>query len=159
MRRLVSRTLTAAQQMAYLQNNPICAGRGGLRLGRLVWEFEARPDPLSRTYPLRIVHEKGRCPDVYVIEPDITALADGRDIPHVYQQKPTRLCLHLPGAWSSADRISETIVPWATLWLQYFEEWLVSDEWKGGGEHPGDQQPTAPGNRRLRRVRAARKCR
>jgi hypothetical protein len=28
-------------------------------------------------------------------------------------------------------------VPWTALWLFYFEEWLVSNEWKGGGEHPG----------------------
>ena len=34
-------------------------------------------------------------------------------------------------------RIDQTIVPWTALWLFYFEEWLFSDEWKGGGEHPG----------------------
>jgi hypothetical protein len=33
-------------------------------------------------------------------------------------------------------RIDQTIVPWAILWLFYYEEWLVSDDWKGGGEHP-----------------------
>ena len=32
--------------------------------------------------------------------------------------------------------ISGTIVPWTILWLFYFEEWLMSDEWKGGGVHP-----------------------
>ncbi len=32
--------------------------------------------------------------------------------------------------------ISETIVGWAALWLFYFEEWLVSNVWAGGGEHP-----------------------
>ena len=24
------------------------------------------------------------------------------------------------------------------LWLFYFEEWLASDDWKGGGMHPRD---------------------
>jgi hypothetical protein len=27
-------------------------------------------------------------------------------------------------------------VPWTALWLFYFEEWLTSDDWKGGGIHP-----------------------
>ena len=35
-------------------------------------------------------------------------------------------------------RVDQTIVPWTTLWLFYFEDWLSSDEWKGGGLHPGD---------------------
>lgn len=33
-------------------------------------------------------------------------------------------------------RIDQTIVPWAVLWFFYFEEWLLSDDWKGGGMHP-----------------------
>jgi hypothetical protein len=43
-------------------------------------------------------------------------------------------------------RIDQTIVPWAALWLFYFEEWLSSDQWKGGGEHPGE--PTVAGSKR-----------
>jgi hypothetical protein len=45
-------------------------------------------------------------------------------------------------------RIDNTIVPWAILWLFYFEEWLSSDEWKGGGEHPLESD--LPGKRRKR---------
>jgi hypothetical protein len=33
-------------------------------------------------------------------------------------------------------RLDRTIVPWIALWLFYFEEWLASDDWKGGGMHP-----------------------
>jgi hypothetical protein len=77
---------------------------------------------------------------VFVDEPDLVALADGRRLPHAYEQRPTRLCLYLPGTgeWTSSMRLDETVVPWAILWLFYFEEWLVSNEWKGGGIHPKD---------------------
>jgi hypothetical protein len=34
--------------------------------------------------------------------------------------------------------LDRTIVPWAVLWLYFFEEWLRSGEWLGGGEHPGE---------------------
>ena len=69
-------------------------------------------------------------------------VAEGRRIPHLYQQKPLRLCLYLPKTheWRSWMRLDQTIVPWATLWLFYFEEWLASGDWKGGGMHPdGDE--------------------
>jgi len=67
-------------------------------------------------------------------------LAEGRDLPHVYSSHPPELCLYLPGAfeWSRQDRLDLTIVPWTALWLFYFEEWLWSDDWKGGGMHTND---------------------
>ena len=130
--------LTAVQQFVNLKINPICKGEGGVRLGKLSWEFTARPDPLSRFYRVRIQFRQGGVPQVYVVDPDLNLLAEGRRLPHVYDQTRVRLCLYLPGTgeWSPSRRISETIVPWTFLWLWYFEEWLVSDAWKGGGLHP-----------------------
>jgi hypothetical protein len=131
-------SLTAMQQFVNLKINPICEGIGLVRLGKLTWEFAVQPDPLSRVYSVRIEYRQGDVPQVYVIEPDLAALAEGRRLPHAYDQKPARLCLYLPGTgeWSPAKRISETIVPWTYLWLWYFEEWLASGVWKGGGQHP-----------------------
>ncbi len=94
---------------------------------------------------------RGETPDVFILDPDLSELAGGRSLPHVYQN-PTRLCLTLPKAkeWLSSMRIDQTFVPWTAMWLFYFEEWLVSDDWKGGGEHPnpGDASP----NRKIRRA-------
>ena len=71
------------------------------------------------------------------MDPDLSELAGERPLPHVYHD-PLRLCLTLPGTreWTGTMRIDQTFVPWATTWLYYFEEWLISDEWKGGGKHP-----------------------
>jgi hypothetical protein len=73
-----------------------------------------------------------------VDRPDLVELSGGRRLPHVYAQKPPRLCLYFPssGEWAAEMRIDQTIVPWTILWLFYFEEWLDSNEWKGGGVHP-----------------------
>lgn len=133
-----ARPLTAAQQFANLRRNPICAGTGVLHAGRLIWHYTASPTPLSRNYQLRIDYRQGDVPQVFVDDPDLVILAEGRRLPHVYEQKPTRLCLYLPRTreWSGCMRIDQTIAPWAALWLFYFEEWLDSDAWKGGGEHP-----------------------
>jgi hypothetical protein len=144
------RPLTAAQQFVNLRGNPVCAGAGTLQAGRLVWLYTASSTPLSRDYQLRIDFRQGDVPQVFVEVPDLVDLADGRRLPHVYNQKPTRLCLYLPRTreWSGWMRLDQTIVPWAALWLFYFEEWLGSDEWKGGGEHPTPPRDR-PGRRRV----------
>jgi hypothetical protein len=33
-------------------------------------------------------------------------------------------------------RISEYIVPWISLWLFFYETWLITGEWLGGGHEP-----------------------
>lgn len=43
--------------------------------------------------------------------------------------------------WTSEMPLAETIIPWASLWLFYFEDWLVTNGWKGGGEHPAIKKP------------------
>jgi hypothetical protein len=129
--------LTAAQQFVNLRGNPISRGSGRLRAGGLTWRYLATPSPLSRDYDVRIDFKQGGSPKIFVEAPDLQALAGSRRIPHLYQQQPPRLCLYLPQTyeWQSWMRIDQTIVPWATLWLFYFEEWLASDDWKGGGMH------------------------
>jgi len=71
------RPLTAAQQFLNLR-------------------YPASPTPLSRVYAVRINYRQGETPHVFIEDPDLTVLADGRRLPHVYQQKPTRLCLIFP---------------------------------------------------------------
>lgn len=135
------RPLTVAQQFHDLRRDAITdSGWGSLRAGRLVWNFEVQPTPLSRSYVLHLIYsQRGGGPVVIVTAPDLGALAGGRKLPHVYQQVPPKLCLYLPGAgeWADHKCLSQTVVPWAVLWLFYFEEWLSSDDWKGGGVHPG----------------------
>jgi len=100
--------------------------------------MQLRPSPLGRLYDVRIGYRKGDTPDVVITAPDLNDLARGRYLPHVYSAKPVRLCLYDPQTdeWSPTVSFTDTIVPWTYLWLDYFEEWLVSDVWKGGGRHP-----------------------
>jgi hypothetical protein len=129
--------LTPAQQYLFLRQNPICTGSGLLNAKGLRWDYRTRPTPLSRDYAIRIKYDRGGIPSVFVRDPDLVTLAEGRPLPHVYHD-PLCLCLYLPRAneWLASMRIDKTFVPWTRTWLFYFEEWLASDEWKGGGEHP-----------------------
>ena len=63
-------------------------------------------------------------------------------IPHNYQTETVQnekyliLCLYYPGEWNSKMNISDTIIPWASEWLYYFEIWKITGKWLGGGiEH------------------------
>lgn len=146
------RTLSVAQQYLFLGRNPLCAGEGEIKRDRLRWRFRAQPTALSREYEVEIDYKRDGVPHIRVQQPDLSDLADGRPIPHVYHD-PTRLCLYLPRKrqWHAGLRLDQTIVPWTMLWLYYFEEWLATDIWKGEGEHP-DPEGRDLENRRARRL-------
>jgi hypothetical protein len=140
-----------AQQFVNLQGNPVSAGRGRLHAGRLTWTYDTAPSTLSRQYRIRIEMDHDLSPDVFVEAPDLNFLAEGRDLPHVYQQEPVRLCLYLTRTteWRPRMRLDQTVVPWTSLWLFYFEDWLASGEWKGGGVHPSTTPETRYRRRRF----------
>jgi hypothetical protein len=125
-----------AIQLANLQGqNP--HGHGHVQRAKLTWQFHAQPTPVSRSYRMRLDYTLRGAPEMFVVAPKLQALAAERRIPHLYEQKRGRLCLYLPktGEWHDRRLLADTIVPWSVLWLFYFEEWLVSGEWKGGGVH------------------------
>ena len=132
------RGLSAAQQLLHLRQSPIAVGSGLAYRGRLNWRSRVQPTPVSRDYEISIDLKPDDHPVVTVLEPNLVLLAGGRRLPHVYREDPVELCLYRPlrREWADWMRIDETIVPWAYLWLYYFEDWLLSDDWKGGGEHP-----------------------
>lgn len=150
------KALTLAQQHLFLRRCPLLLeGRGSLTPTELLWHFDACPDPLARTYGIRLRYALGASPDVTVESYDLRELSGGRTPPHLYHN-PDRLCLYLPGTgeWDDRRRLDQTIVPWTFLWLAYFEHWLATDEWGGGGEHPDPNVPCT-GNRAERRRFAA----
>jgi hypothetical protein len=154
------RPLTAAQQYFNLRGNPVCAGSGRLRAGFLSWSYCVSPTPLSRSYLARIEYRQEGTPQAYIDDPDLAGMSGERRLPHVYEQSPARLCLYLPGTgeWATSMRLDQTIVPWTALWLYYFEQWLISDVWHGGGAHP-EIYETGSDRQHARRCRTARRRR
>ncbi len=100
---------------------------------------DIQPSELSKTYRIRLDYRFHCRPRVQVISPKLERYND-EDIPHMYGQE--YLCLYLPGAgdWSPDKEIAKTIIPWAALWLNYYELWHATGEWLGGGHEPGDDE-------------------
>lgn len=137
-----SRRITLAQQRYHLAR--VTSGTDvPSRRDRLRWRYWTRPTPLSRRYELLIDYALGDHPKIFTISPLLSALTDN-EIPHLYHEAKDAafplavcLCLYKPdrGEWNNKKLLAATIVPWADLWLFYFEDWLSTGIWHGGGEH------------------------
>lgn len=106
-----------------------------VRNGRLRSIGLLQPMEISLQYRVEISQRGGKSPEVRVLSPELARGKNEEDIPHMYDQK--RLCLYLPSGeeWKPCDPIALTVVPWASLWLLYYEAWLATGEWHGGGVH------------------------
>lgn len=103
----------------------------------LKWEGTLTPTPLSDTYYLKLLYKKGNHPDVYVTSPILKFYPGTTKLPHVYNTSEQHLCLYYRPAreWNSSLFISDTIIPWASEWLFFYEIWLSTGVWHGGGIH------------------------
>lgn len=98
-----------------------------------------QPSPLSTEYKVEIEYAIGRLPKSYVLFPELRSYDEKVKIPHIYEDASgPRPCLFLPGnkEWAGNKLISDTIIPWLSLWLFYYEVWLSTKEWLGEGFHP-----------------------
>lgn len=103
------------------------------------WYGNFQPTPITDIYKVRIHYHIDDTPDVKVLFPKLERRASGESIPHLYSRN--RLCLYKPGTgqWDTRMFLAETIVPWTSLWLYYYEMWHNTGEWLGGGEHPPEK--------------------
>jgi hypothetical protein len=96
-------------------------------------------------------------PKVQVLDPLLEWHPDYEEgpIPHVYASekwpKMPYLCLFSPELreWDIDDLIADTTIFWAAEWLYFYEGWLVTKKWHGGGRHIGR---AADGVKRLETV-------
>lgn len=101
----------------------------------LIWSGELTPTEYSDTYELLLTHRIGLPPLAYVVRPRLSVVP-GERLPHVY--KHNVLCLHTLGSALIGSRLlSDTMIPWATEWLFFYETWLATGgHWAGEGAHP-----------------------
>jgi hypothetical protein len=95
-----------------------------------------RPTSRSEQYTIEVKYHLKEQPKVRVLSPELVVNHKGEKIPHVYPGN--RLCLFQPkyNEFTGAKFISDTIIPWTSLWLYHYEVWHVTGDWHGGGEHP-----------------------
>ena len=131
------RTFTPIQQLGLLKHE-FPSSKGSVTRGTMVWRYEFTPSALSDTYKLKIVYNANKYPKAYIESPKPLQLAEGaKQLPHTYDfsNGKQQLCLFWPAAdeWNSSLSIATTIVHWAVQWMYYYEIWLATGTWMGGG--------------------------
>lgn len=101
-------------------------------------DVSLQPTESSQVYLVRIVSNKwSPIVKVFVVNPNISReiKKNGVTIPHTYNDGS--LCLYYPKnkEWRFEDFWADTLIPWTCLWLYFYEIWLITDEWLGGGVH------------------------
>src|SRR5262249_29034610 len=114
--------------------------KAATKTDRVLWTGTLKPTGLSDTYSIRIAYELGLSPRLSVVSPALRTRAEGVRIPHLY--KEGNPCLYFPWnkEWTPDKFIALTIVPWASLWLYYYEVWHATGEWLGSGIEHGEAE-------------------
>lgn len=136
------RNLSLAQRALELKRLDLPNSEVKIWSGReLHYKFTISPSHFSRSYEclLRVTPD-ARIPDLIVLSPDLELIAENRKLPHIYthKEKGTKLCLWYPRKreWLPQMKFTDTFIPWTAEWLWYFEDWLYTGVWAGGGVHP-----------------------
>lgn len=134
---------------------------GEIRNGIFAWFYELQPTSISQKHKIKITCKdlgKGVYePIIYVKKPLPLQLAEGKSrLPHVYDHKKQRICLYewKKVQWNCSMRISQTIVPWTAEWLYFYEVWVITGKWLGGGhgdDHPKEDEPQLNNNAERKR--------
>jgi len=132
---LKPKILTLAQQRVGVSSYfPSFRYIGNYNVG--IWIGSLRPGDECETYQVKIEYRLGLRPKITVLSPKLRKQDGQSRIPHVY--RGDHPCVYFPttGEWHSGKHIATTIIPWLSLWLYYYEVWLVTGKWLGGGiEH------------------------
>lgn len=117
-----------------------------------VWQ--GRLQPLQRFYTVRIGYRVPLAieafsllqvqPRVQILDPVLEQHSDYEEgpVPHVYvnrdEPRLPYLCLFdaYNREWTPSDLLAETTVPWSSRYLFFYEGWLATKSWRGGGRHP-----------------------
>lgn len=111
----------------------------------LIIKMQIKPSEVSSKYPITIKYDDRKSVKAWVTG-NLKKL-DNPNFPHNHgvdkERGCVQMCLYYPknNEWDSSRLITKTIIPWISEWLFYYELWLGSDEWYGGGIHPerGDE--------------------
>lgn len=95
-----------------------------------------RPTTLSKEYNIKVSYNwRTEAVKVYVVNEKLAVAKNRRRLPHVYSHEEQQLCLYSPSRkeWTNQKLIVNSIIPWASEWLFFYELWLPGGEWFGGG--------------------------
>lgn len=107
-----------------------------IKQGKVELFLNLKPTDISKEYKVKIIaRQNSKNVNIFVIDPKVNKYENGKKVPHLYSNGS--LCLYYPkyNEWKYTDLWSDTLIPWTSLWLYYYEVWQETGEWIGGGIH------------------------
>lgn len=100
----------------------------------LICRGRIQPTEQSPRYRVEIRYSPWDSPVVRVIEPKIEFL------PTAHMYKDDTLCLYdwREQPWQKHWHLHETIIPWTSEWLVFYEIWLLTGKWLGKSANHGN---------------------
>lgn len=104
------------------------------------WRGNLQPTSISSVYLVEITYRLNGHPKVAIVSPVLEPCTEGARIPHTYNGNLP--CIYWPRLreWTPQLFIADTIVPWTSLWLYFYEVWGATGSWLGDGVHPSVQE-------------------
>ncbi len=133
--KLRNRTKSIDQQIAQIKVN-YSNFSTTIHRNKLIVSGELRPTARSSNYKFMLEYTIHKVPKVRIVTPKLVINELSEPIPHMYGQK--HLCLFQPkySEFKASDFLANTVIPWISLWLYFYEQWHITGKWLGGGEHP-----------------------
>ncbi len=104
--------------------------------------IQIQPTAVSEVYDLKFVYIDNKWIKIFVIQKTLEIAKNRTKLPHVYDSQKQQLCLYSPSKkeWNAHNYIIDTIIPWISEWLYFYELWLPKGKWLGGGhnEYPNE---------------------
>lgn len=72
----------------------------------LVWKGYLKPTELSPSYLIKIVYQREKDPNVYVLEPRSLLLAEGKKNLNMYMIHPNNICVYIERVRKNGTKIS-----------------------------------------------------
>ena len=97
-----------------------------------------KPTINSEDYTVKFEAKQGiKKVKVFVVHPRIEQMENGKRVPHLYADGSLCLYMGYPQyhEWDYKIPWTETLIPWTSLWLFYYEIWRETGNWLGGGIH------------------------
>jgi hypothetical protein len=114
-----------------------------IKNNKLVWNGNLRPSALSRWYQIKIIYHDYSLRPKVILYGDIPGITRS-DFPHHFsidrEKNTVELCLHMPYEFDGREQIiADLIIPWTQEWLYFYEIWLATGKWCGGGHSPSNK--------------------
>ena len=135
--------INLVKNMKYVSKLPYCK-----LVHKGKYSFSIEITARGGRYVFRLDYKEKDLPEVYLVSPEIEVQnwieihTFNKRYHRDYKKELPLLCLTYleTDKWNSSMPLTETYIPWAIEWTEFYELWLLTGKWYGKGVHISDKE-------------------